>query len=136
MSITLTVNGINYDGWKANSVTKPLESLSGIFDLGLTERWPGQQMPRAINPGDSCALKVDGELLITGFVDDVEPSFDAESHTLTVRGRDKAGYLVDCSAINSPGQWSGQTLDQIATALCSPFGIRVLTETDVGDPFK
>ena len=53
-----------------------------------------------------------------------------------VRGRDTTGDLVDCSAATQPGEWRDARLEEIATALCEPFGIRCFgAKSDTGEPF-
>lgn len=125
-----------YGGWERVSVTRSIEQVANGFELEVTERWPGQSTSRPIRPGQSCVLKLDSEIVVTGFVDDVDVSYDRNSHGISVRGRDRTGDLVDCSAIHKTGQWRNAKLDRIATDLCAPFGIRVIVETDVGEPFK
>ena len=55
---------------------------------------------------------------------------------LATSGRDKAGDLIDCSAINAPGQWNNQKLEKIASAIAAPFGISVSAEVNTGEAFK
>lgn len=131
----LYVGGAIYGGWKRVAVSRTIEQIANGFDLEVTERWPGQSTSRPIRPGERCLLKLDGETVITGHVDDSEPTYDHQSHGLSVRGRDATGDLVDCSAIHKTGQWKNATLDRIARDLCAPFGIKVKVETDVGDSF-
>lgn len=131
----LKVGGEVYGGWKSVRVTRGIEQLAGTFDLGLTERWSGQETSRPIKPGAACEVLVDGETLITGHVDEASPGYDKETHGISVSGRDLTGDLVDCSAIYRSGQWAGAKLDKIARDLCKPFGIEVVTEADVGKAF-
>ena len=125
-----------YGGWQRVSVTRSIEQIANGFELGVTERWPGQSVSRPIRPGEKCSLKLDDDTVITGYVDDAEPSFGKQAHSLTVKGRDATGDLVDCSAIHKAGQWTNAPLDRIARDLCAPFGIKVKVETDVGKPFS
>ena len=62
-------------------------------------------------------------------------NYDRGAHTIAVRGRDATGDLVDCSAASKPGEWKDARLEEIASALCEPFGIRVTREVDTGAPF-
>jgi prophage tail gpP-like protein len=141
--LELLVNGSNYAGWKTVRIKRSIEQLAGTFDLSVSERWPGQTVRMPIGVGDRCELKVDGTPIITGHIDEVSMSYNATSHEVTVRGRDAAGDLVDCSIVNvektEPG-WKGsasdQKLEQIAQALCAPFGIKVSTATDTGERIK
>lgn len=134
MTINLKVNGQNHAGWQSIKVNLSMEALSGGFELKVTERWPDGQ--RTLVPGDACELLADNDVLITGYLDQVNPSIDKEAHSLVVSGRDKSGDLVDCSAMNTPGQWAGKKLDAIAKDLCSPFGIPIKVETNVGEAFS
>lgn len=131
---TLTVDGVNFEGWTDCQVTLSMEAASGAFSLGVTERWPGQQAARPIRPGAKCVLVVGGDTLISGYVNDVSISYDAYSHSISVTGRDAAGDMVDCSA--NSGSWSGLTLERIVAAIAAPFGGKVAVQTDVGAPFK
>ncbi len=124
--VTLKVAGQLYGGWKDISIARGIEQIAGTFDLSVTERWSGQNTPRPIKPGAACEVAIDGQAVITGYVDDVHLSYDAETHTVSVSGRDKTGDLVDCSAIHGGGQWAKRTLAQIAGDICKPFGISVI----------
>lgn len=121
--VSLQINGQAYGGWTSVRIERGIEQMAGRFSLAVTERWPDQPTARPIHPGDACRVSVDGETLITGFVDDVEPGYSSEDHTVQVSGRDATGDLVDCAA--DYGQWKGQTLAQLARTLCRPFGITV-----------
>jgi len=131
----LRVAGTVYGGWKTVSATCSIEQVANGFELGVTERWPGQTASRPIRPGDACELLLDGETVVTGYVDDAKPAFGKQAHALTVQGRDATGDLVDCSAIHKSGQWINATLERIARDLCAPFGIKVKVEADVGAAF-
>ncbi|SNS05491.1 Mu-like prophage tail protein gpP [Humidesulfovibrio mexicanus] len=132
--VRLEVGDMLYGGWASIVIRRGLEQVAGSFELALTERWPGQDIPRPIAPGARCRVLVDGEPVITGYVDDVMPSYDAKEHGLSVSGRDKTADLVDCSAPST--QWAGRGLLPVAKALCRPFGIEVLAQCDTGKPFS
>jgi prophage tail gpP-like protein len=134
--VVLTVGGQNYGGWTGVRIQRGIEQVCGQFSLSLTERWRGQDTPWPIAPGDACAVSVDGHPVITGYVDDVLPQFDAGSHQVQVAGRDATGDLVDCSAENAPGRWEHRTLLQIVAEICRPFGVAVAAVVDVGARFR
>jgi prophage tail gpP-like protein len=133
--VVLTVGGKQYAGWKEVEIRRGIEQVAGTFVLSVSERWAGQNEMWPIRHGEECTLSVDGEILITGYVDDLLPFFDAQQHGVTVVGRDKTGDLVDCSAVSNSGQWQGRTLLQVAQDIAKPFEIAVRAETDVGKPF-
>lgn len=125
-----------YGGWKRARIERGIEQIAGSFELTVSERWPGQAVPRQIRRGERCTILADGETVITGYVDDADPSYTADAHEFRVRGRDATGDLVDCSAIYKTGQWSGVKLDRIVRDVCLPFGIKVTVETDIGASFS
>jgi prophage tail gpP-like protein len=134
--VSLIVNGAEYGGWTSIAIQRGIEQIAGTFSLSVSDRWPGQDTPRPIRPGDACTVRIDGETVITGYVDDLDLSYDATQHQIGVSGRDKTGDLVDCSAIHAPGEWRGVMLLQLAEALCQPFGIAVKAAADIGAPFS
>jgi len=119
--IKLRVGGAEYGGWKTARVTVGIEALSGSFSLGVSERWGGQDQPWPINEGDACTVVLNGEPVLTGYLDAREPSFEG----VTVEGRDRAGDLVDSSAVSDHWEFKGYTIEQIARKICAPFGISV-----------
>jgi len=133
--VRLEVGGRVYAGWTAISITRSIEAISGRFSLGLTERWPGQPNVWPILPEADCAVSIGDDPVITGQVDQISPSFDADNHSINASGRDRTGQMVDCSAMHAPGEWAGIRLDKLARILAEPFGISVKSETDVGDPW-
>lgn len=128
----LKVGGSYYGGWTSLSVTRSIEQIAGTFSLDVTERWPGSSLQRVIRPGEACQLLLDGHPVIDGYIDDVEPESDKQSHTVRISGRDKTADLVDCSAIHKSGQWKGAKLESIARDLLKPFGIGLKVETATG----
>lgn len=133
--LRLIVNGISYGGWKRISVTGGLDSLSGSFDLTVSEVWPGNDAAREIAAGDECQVQMAGVPIITGHVDAAGPDYDPQSHGYSVRGRDKTADLVDCAAPVGKGEWRNAKFDQIARDLSAPFGIEIVVHGDVGAPF-
>jgi prophage tail gpP-like protein len=133
--VTLTIGSRIYGGWTSVEISRSIETMAGSFQLSVSERFPGQQASQAIAPGDSCSVRLGSDTVITGWIDDARPSYSDTNHTISLSGRDKTGDLVDCSAINEPGQWRDQKLERIAQALAKPFGISVITETDTGTKF-
>lgn len=131
--VQLLVGGRVYEGWLSFSIVKTLEAPSGSFDLAISDRWPGQTAPWPIAPGDECQLNLGGEVMVTGYVDEVNYSLSGETRDLTVSGRDKTGDLVDCSFVEKTNQWRGSDAGSIASALAAPFGIPVKAEGGEGE---
>jgi prophage tail gpP-like protein len=133
--VEIKVNGQIYGGWKTANISFGIEQIANSFNLSVTDRWAGQDVAYPIKTGAQCQVLVDGDLVITGHVDDVSPEFDANSHSITVAGRDATGDLVDCSAMHKTGQWANASLDKILRDICAPFGIKVLVQAPLGNKF-
>ena len=132
-NVVLTVAGVRHTGWTSVSVQLALDQMAGTFELGLTDR--GGLAAENFRQGSRCTVSLEGQTVITGFIDRARPTYDKGSHGITVSGRDVTCDLVDCQHLGPPVQWKGQTLTQIAEAVCAPFGIPVAVETDVGAAF-
>lgn len=132
--ITLRIDGTDYRGWKSAAVRRSMQRPADTFELTLTERWADGAAPRPITPGLACEVHLGEERVISGYVDDAMPQYDAKNHTIVVNGRSRAGDLVDCSI--EARQWKQRTLLQIARELAEPFGVSVSADVDVGDAFR
>src|SRR3546814_336625 len=77
------------------------------------------------------------EMRISDWSSDVCSSdLSVDNHAIRVTGRDRAADLVDCAAVHKPGSWSGRKLEQIATELVKPFGLKVTARASTGAAFK
>jgi prophage tail gpP-like protein len=132
--VQLKVGGQIYTGWTAVSIDRELGAPSGSFSLSVTEQWPGSQATHRIPPGLPFQLAIDDTPLITGWTDDIDPSYDSTSHTVSIKGRDRTGDLVDCSAIvDGSGGWNGVSVMDIARVLLKPYGIAIKSSVAITD---
>jgi prophage tail gpP-like protein len=123
--VFLYVNNKIYSGWKDVNITRSLEAMAGSFSLSVVESKTTENFD--LFCGDQTIVKIGDDAVITGYIDDYHPSFDAGSHSITITGRDKTADLIDCSAAYKTGQWNNQNIFKIAKDLCGPFGIEVKT---------
>ena len=122
----LKCNGTLYGGWKEIQIQRGIEQIAGQYSIAVTDRWSGQDTARPIEPGDKCEVAIDGETILTGYIDATDDSYDANNTSLQVNGRDKTADLIDCSAVFKTGQWKGGSLKKLATDLLAPFGIELI----------
>ncbi|EMM7986892.1 TPA: phage baseplate assembly protein [Morganella morganii] len=125
-TVELTLGNQIYSGWKTLDATSSLEDMSGQFSLGITVK--NNDSPLVMKPGAACQLSINGQPVVTGYVDAVDVSISADERTITLSGRDKTGDLVDCAAAHGKGQWRSVSLETIAKDLCRPFGVTVRWE--------
>lgn len=132
--VVLSIAGQNWFGWQEIRIRSAITQISSEFTLKLTDKWSEEQKARPIKEGESCVVTIDNKPVVTGYIDDASPSYDANNHGIEVSGRDATGDLVDCSAPSF--QWKGRSLLKGAQELCTPFGIDVTSFVDVSKPFQ
>lgn len=131
--VTLGVGGHDYAGWKTVRITAGLERQARDFELGITWTWPGGgDVPVRIRQGEAVEVRIGSDLVLTGYVFASPIQYDAESITLSISGRSRTADLVDCAAINKPGQWRGQSVKSIVAAIAGEYGIQVVSESPGG----
>jgi len=92
MSISISVNGQAFENFTSASVSIALDSISGSFNFTAVST-KGQLLP--FRNGDACQILVDGEAVIDGFIEKLDYTYNAKSHSITVSGRDKTADLID-----------------------------------------
>lgn len=130
--VELSIDGKAYAGWTEIRIVRALDTLCGEFELGLTDRERTGDVAFPLRAGSSALVKIGDETVITGWIDRLEGSISGRDHGITVAGRDKAGDLIDCSAIAKPGSWTNVSMETIAAALAKPFGITVTAKASTG----
>lgn len=125
-AVTLRIGGAVYQGWHAVSVLRGLEQAAASFSCSLSERTTDAPWePWVLRPGAPCSIYLDGELVITGYIDTYAPRFDANSHGVEIRGRSKTADFIDGAAIVAGGQFKNLGILEIAQRLAKPFGLTV-----------
>ncbi|WP_211452626.1 phage baseplate assembly protein [Collimonas antrihumi] len=131
--VVVTVNGRNYEGWIESSIERSIENISSRFTIPVTFV-PGS--PPDIQRQDDIKVLVNETLVVTGTVLAAEPFYKRDDCGFKIEGRSRTGDLVGCSAMYQGGQWKSANLDQIARDLCTPFGIEVVADTNMGAPLS
>lgn len=129
--IILKVNGLNYTGWISLELKRSVRALSGMFTLKVSDSWSTQKKSWFMVPGDFCELYIGTELMISGYVDDLDYSTNSTSREISITGRDKTGDLVDCSLDIKQSQFDGISLNNLLTMFCQPFGIKFTNHTSI-----
>jgi prophage tail gpP-like protein len=125
--VTLETGGKIFQGWEQLTITRALESGADGFSFMAAFDSNNQDIKTSFKPYEyqECKVKIDDELIITGNID--TPAFDISisGNNVNIQGRSKTGVLIDCSYDGKSYQFRNMTLKDIASAVCSPFGISV-----------
>jgi prophage tail gpP-like protein len=141
--VHVIVNGSEYAGWTEASVVRGVEAISNSFRIAVSAppRKPLNRSP--LRAEDECRIElVESDdslyrghrtLAITGFIDRVSYNLDKQQHNLEITGRDKAGLLVDCSAVLKDWQFFNIGVLEFCRTLAKPFDINVTLQDGVAD---
>jgi prophage tail gpP-like protein len=133
---TLYVNNRVFEGFKEITITRPLLSLAGSFQITITDVWKPDQ-PFGIRPGDRIHCHIGKVAVFEGYVDTFTINITPGSRNFTISGRDRTSDLVDC-AVTGSSEFNKLDLQKISEELCRPFGIKVLNPfgVNIGKPFE
>lgn len=106
MTLTVEVNGQPYTDAIAINVNRSIKNMLGDFSI-QTSANEDELLPLRVD--DVVKIYADGNVVLNGFVDRVEPSNSASSHIITVYGRDRTQDLLD-STIRGDKTFAGGLL--------------------------
>lgn len=144
--LRMEAGGVVFSDWTSARVQRGLSEISGSFEFEYSDAARLQQLlPQAeqrmqltiLKPPTEVRILLDGELVLLGWLEDIEYEISGDQLRARLAGRDRTGSLVDCSANpEGPAEYKGLTVLQIAERLCAPFGVPVRAEVDVGAPLR
>lgn len=134
--ISLVVDGkLLAKTWSDIRVKRSMASVCSSFEFVTTQGQPFDYKKWPIKMGAECIVLVDGEQVLTGYIEDINVDYDKDTHTVQVAGRDRTCDLVDCHESDGPfefGTTNPTTVLSIVKSICKPFSISVV----VGDAAK
>jgi len=129
--VTLKVKGQVFRGWTSVMIEKSMYQMTGSFGLATTDLYPGEAKKWNVVLGDECVVEINGQKVVTGYVEDILIDYDADTHNIQFGGRDKTGDLVDCSFDGKAKEWKGLSVKEIIKRLCNPFDIDIVVDDSV-----
>lgn len=92
----IEVKGRTYSGFTAATADVRIDTLCNSFSFSIG---PGPELTIPMNRGDECVVTVDGEPIVKGYIEIINGSGDATSHTIDIIGRDRCSDLVDSTLL-------------------------------------
>lgn len=136
LTVELRVNGKSFSGWKSVDIERGIEQIAGSFEVSVSEFAPNGDAASNLHDGSKVSVRVNGEDVITGFIDEMEIAHSATQHSLTLRGRDATADLVDCSAMHPSNEWVNIRMLDVVKDLVKDYKIPVKVTTNLGEPFE
>jgi prophage tail gpP-like protein len=128
--VELLIAGNAHGDWSSYEIDSDLLTPADAWQVSLG--MSGGQMPPDVAVGAPVEVRVDGETVMVGHVDEIDHSVSKGGHSLSMSGRDRAADLLDCACpIFTKEQAS---LSQIIAAIVRAFNITktpVINSSDV-----
>lgn len=130
----LELDADNFPGFSTAEIRLSMDDLANGFSIDYApptnaDKLAGirnRNLPRPAYPGDRIEIRVDGDLILKGFVEECVDELSAGELRHSILGRSVTCDLIDCTT--TEGQtWSQEILRNIVQDLCDPFGITVLS---------
>ncbi len=97
MTITIEVDGTEYEKFTSVEVENTLDSISGRFFFSSRTK-TAQISPFQV--GQASVIRVENESVINGFIERISIGYDKESHIINVEGRDRTCDIIDSTIDN------------------------------------
>lgn len=92
MPVTIEVNGVEYSNFTNASANIALDTLANDFTFDAVSP---DDFFLPFKGGEACRILVDGNVVQTGFIENIEGSYSGDSHVVNISGRDKTADLID-----------------------------------------
>lgn len=136
MSMYLEINGVPYTGFTNCSASKSMEAAAGSFNFTAAGETP-RNCP--IKNGSATRILINGEPIITGFVEKIHSHSGRDGYSLQISGRDRTCDFIDSSIPPKMEFNAAGTLKNIAEQALESIGAKSIKVIDlVGNlaPFK
>jgi len=141
--MTVKIAGRVLETWTSCEVGRDLADIAGSFRIRYLDEVRsaallGGEAPEvaAIHPRDSVEISINADVVLKGWVDDINLTADEHTAEAIISGRDVTGDLVDCSANpTGPGEYRQIRLESLVGHLTNPYKITLDQQIETGAPF-
>lgn len=118
--VELLIAGKSHADWESYEIDSDLLTPADAWHVTLG--MSGGQMPPDVVAGAAVEVRVGGDTVMVGWVDEIKHANSKTSHTLIMSGRDMASDLLDCACPVFVKRMA--SLNEIVAAIVREFGIR------------
>ncbi len=115
--VTLVAGGMSYSAFTRAAVSYSANQAARAFAFTVTDATDPWDQQWNFMPGTEVTVLANGQLLVTGYVNKMTPSFDARNHTVEISGTSKGSDSVKSAAEHDKGEFRDKTILQIAQEL-------------------
>jgi prophage tail gpP-like protein len=144
--VSILIDGVPFRLWQQVEINRSMDTIADVFTL--TCPWeptfpnglPNTEFRQRFKPFQfkPVSVYIGGQRVLTGTLLGHNPEKGANYQNITIEGYSKPGIFQDITLPLGfwPFETDGQTLQQIAERLSSPFGFRVVFSEDSGAAFS
>lgn len=129
--VRVEVGGTLFGGWTSVRIDAGITKLARDFAVAFTRTSGAGGIRIGVKPGDAVRVYIDSDLVLTGYVSDMELAYAATAVTLTMRGFSKTVDLCECQVPpGSPLSFKKTSIQSIIKRLAGLYGIGVDVQVD------
>jgi prophage tail gpP-like protein len=114
--VTLVVAGYRWRAWTRANVTYSAKQAARMFGFTLVDKQPFDGQWNFM-PGTECSVYAGRDLLVRGYINQMDPSYDKEHHKVEIIGRSKAQDIIDGDVDHNTGEFNNKTILEIANEM-------------------
>lgn len=126
--VTLSVNGQEFAWWQNVQITTNLQNYCRTFTVGLTRDLSSEYVQSIpLKLGDEVEVSIGEDLVLSGYITNVQQSYSATGVSLTVSGASYTVDLCDCTLpLSAKHSFKKQTVAQIIESLATHYSVNVV----------
>lgn len=126
--VTITAGGVPYTAFKTVKVRAAFNEAARSFSFEVAAELGASATNRIFSVGTAVTITANGDLLLTGHVDERVPHFNATMAQISVSGRSNSADLIDGSAEHDTGHFKKKDPKEIGNEVCKKFGAKFRTD--------
>jgi prophage tail gpP-like protein len=126
--VTVNVGGMQYTAFEVVQVSAAFNEAARSFRLEIAAELGASATNAVFAVGTKLTIHANGDLLLTGFVDQKQPRIEATKAMITVSGRSNSGDLVDSSAVHEEGHFEKKDPMEIGNEVAKGIGAKFTTD--------
>lgn len=120
--VGVIVGGRQWTAFTRIAVTYSAKHAARAFQFTATDAEMSWDEAWYFMPGEEVTVIANGDLMLTGYIENMVPTFDKENHHIEVSGKSKAKDAIESSAEHDTGEFKNKKPSEICKAL-DKFGI-------------
>jgi prophage tail gpP-like protein len=126
--VTVGVGGTNYTAFKVAQVRAAFNEAARSFRLEVAAELGASATNAIFKVGAKLTIMANGDLLLTGFVDQKQPRIEANNAMIAVSGRSNSGDLIDSSAKHDTGRFKKKDPLEIGNEVAKGIAAKFTTD--------